>query len=84
MKCVKSFTTSMTSKSLKRAPSFGGDSNLSLLSDTMSLDNSVVQEVPPTTHLEDQLAKRLRKQSCPVSPMTTGWVNGYVSIPARC
>ena len=71
MKRAETFAASATSKSLKRAPSFGGNSDLSSLSDTMSLDDNAVQEVPPTTHLEDRPAKRSRKRSRPMSPMTT-------------
>ena len=69
MKRAESFAVSTTSRSLKRAPSFG--SNRSSLSDTMSLDGSVAEEVPPTTHTEIPPAKRQRKRSRPMSPTTT-------------
>ena len=71
MKRAESFAVSTTSNSLKRAPSFGATSNRSSLSDTMSLDDSVAVEVPPTTHLENSPAKRSRKRSRPMSPMAT-------------
>ena len=71
MKRTESFATSTTSKSLKRAPSFGSNSNLSPLSDTMNVDGGVTKEVPSTPmQLENQPAKRSRKRSRPMSPTT--------------
>jgi len=72
MKRADSFVASVTSKSLKRAPSFGNNSNRSSLLDTMNVDDNVAKEVPPTPgHSENQPAKRSRKRSRPMSPTTT-------------
>ena len=82
MKRAESFAVSTTSKSLKRAPSFGSNSNRSSLSDTMNVDVAEAKEVPLTVeHSECHPAKRSRKRSRPMSPTTT--TPSPVKTPAR-
>ena len=71
MKRADSFAASAVPKSLKRAPSFGSDSNRASFVDTMNVDGDVARGVPPTPdNSGHHPAKRSRKLSRPMSPTT--------------
>ena len=72
MKRSESVAVPATYKRLKRSPSFGSNSNMSSLLDTMNIDTDVGMVVPPASEcLEPHPAKQLRKQSHPMPPTST-------------